>query len=119
MAAEATRVESGLELRLTWQVAQPLPDVTVFVHLLEEGRLAHQADGDPLAGSYPFSQWTVALPVEDVRWLETTAGPEAILVGLYNRLGGERLVAVRADGDRWPDGAVSLELLLTDVPAPE
>lgn len=119
LAAGLSRAASGLELRLTWQVAQPLPDVTVFVHLLDGGLLVHQADGDPLAGSYPFSQWTAALPVEDVRWFETTAVPEAILVGLYSRLHGDRLVAARADGDLWPDGAVSLELLLTDVPVPE
>jgi hypothetical protein len=112
LAAEARYTHDGATLHLTWQLDRPLVDVTVFVHLVESGRLAYQADGDPLGGSYPFSLWTSEQAVEDVRRLKSAAVPEVLLVGLYSRMDGGRLPALTANGEFWPEAAVSLDVYL-------
>lgn len=106
--ADATINEEGLQVNLTWQVQTPPEShVTVFVHVLDgSGQLIAQADGDPLAGAYPFFQWTPGSITEDIRLLELSASNLSLRVGLYDRLTGERLTATASDGTSWPDNAV-------------
>jgi len=98
----------GVEVRLTWQVLEPpAPDVTVFVHLLDaNGNLIAQADGDPLAGTFPFAQWPAGLIVRDQRAIEVSGSGLSLRVGLYDRATGERLMALSADGAPFADNAV-------------
>ncbi|MBE2199401.1 MAG: hypothetical protein IAE79_12380 [Anaerolinea sp.] len=82
------------DLVLTWQLTAPLPTHTVFIHLLDaNGQLIAQADGDPLAGSYPFAIWQPGEVVLDAR-RATAVGAVQVLVGVYDWTTGERLTAV-------------------------
>lgn len=111
LSVAARRTANGAEVELTWQVDQPPAlDVTVFVHVLDAtGQLIAQADGDPLANTYPFAQWPRGSIGHDVRPIDVV-DPAAIRVGLYNRTTGKRLTALASAGETLPDNAVSLPL---------
>ena len=108
--AAATMTASGLQVSFLWQVNEPPPeDVTIFVHVLDaNGQLIAQADGDPLAGSYPFSQWPQDLIVRDVRSLDVTETSLSVQVGVYHRSSGERLKATSSAGTPFADNAVPI-----------
>ena len=100
-----------LKIELTWQVNRPLPEqTTIFVHLVDQGgQLVAQLDGDPLGGSFPLSLWEPGTVAVDRRQIELDNSNVAILVGLYDRLNGERLEAISADKSTWPDGAAVID----------
>ncbi|MCA9975247.1 MAG: hypothetical protein KC413_05835, partial [Anaerolineales bacterium] len=105
-------------IQLTWQLNAPLPTHTIFVHLLDaNGQLLTQADGDPLAGSYPFTAWETGEVVFDVRRAAAVDAVQ-VLVGVYDWTTGERLTAVTPStavtpetAVPFPDNAVSLSLM--------
>lgn len=109
--AAAGATPAGVQVTLTWQVTKPLTEaVTVFAHVLDaNGQLIAQADGDPLAGTYPFDQWPIDLAVQDIRVM-AVANAAAVRVGVYSRSSGERLTALSADGLPLPDNAVTLDI---------
>jgi hypothetical protein len=85
----------GRVLRLYWQVLPSLQgdaasaDLTTFVQLLDEqGAMAAQLDGPPLAGLWPTSQWPAGVLIVDSRQLQLPAdlpaGAYRLLVGLYD-----------------------------------
>lgn len=104
--------DQGLQLDLTWRVDSAVPpDVTVFVHVVDSsGQLVGQADGDPVAGAFPFWMWLPGTIAGDSRPLTADAEVQEIRIGLYNRATGERLTAVSPDGVPLPDNAVVLQL---------
>lgn len=108
--AAVKRTDQGLQIDLVWRLDQSVPDdVTVFVHVLDaNGQLAAQADGDPIAGSYPFFQWPIGLVAQDVHIVPAFGVNLAVQVGLYRRSTGERLMAVSSDGTRFADDAASM-----------
>jgi hypothetical protein len=110
LEASATTSVSGLHIDLLWQVTQPpADDVTIFVHVLDaDGQLIAQADGDPLAGSYPFAQWPNGLIVRDVRSTDVTGSGLSVYIGLYRRSTGERLIATSVEGALFADNAVPI-----------
>ncbi|MCA9958918.1 MAG: hypothetical protein KC443_07785 [Anaerolineales bacterium] len=112
MAGTAVISEQGLQVDLTWQLdAAFSPDVTVFVHVLDAaGQLMAQADGEPLAGTYPFAAWPASTTLQDQRVVPEAAQAAAVRVGLYNRVTGERVTAVAADGTAFADSAVPIEI---------
>lgn len=112
LEAGAEVVEEGVQVDLTWEADDALQNTTVFVHLLDEqGNLIGQADGEPIGGSYPFELWFEGTHVHDYRWIEAgTESPAGVLVGLYNRLSGERVLALTNDGAQWPDNSVWVEI---------
>ncbi|MEZ4643483.1 MAG: hypothetical protein R3E31_12250 [Chloroflexota bacterium] len=112
MAGTAVISEQGLQVDLTWQLDDAFsPDVTVFVHVLDAaGQLMAQADGDPLAGTYPFAAWPASTTLQDQRVVPEAAQAAAVRVGLYNRVTGERVTAVAADGTAFADSAVPIEI---------
>ena len=103
--ATVTAQPGGLLLDLLWQLhAPPGEEITVFVHAVDaqSGQLVAQLDGDPLAGTYPFSQWPVNQTMDDSRWLPLDNFDVVLLVGVYGRQTGERLPATSsqlADND--------------------
>jgi len=109
-AASARMTADGLQVELIWRALEPVPDdVTVFVHVLDaNGQLIAQADGDPIAGTYPFDQWPKDLIVRDVRSLDVKGSGLSIQVGLYNRSSGERLKATSSEGASFADNAVPI-----------
>ncbi len=87
----------ALVLDLYWRAGAPLPeDYGVFVHLLDAGgALMAQADGPPLKGRYPTSQWRPGLLLRDARRIALdTPLPEGVnrlAVGVYRMRDIERL----------------------------
>ncbi len=78
-----------LDVSLLWQAGGPTPRaLTVFVHLVDDqGRLAAQHDGPPIAGSRPTTAWEPGETIVDRHTL--TAPAEGawqgqLLVGLYD-----------------------------------
>jgi hypothetical protein len=69
-----------------------------------------QVDGDPLAGSYPFSQWEIGEAVHDIRRLDAEIAPRLLLVGVYDRLTGERLTALSPEGVPRQENAVQVTI---------
>ena len=96
-------------LKLTWFVTNPSPlEVTVFVHGLDDkDQLVAQADGDPIAGTFPIGLWPAGTVIQDIR-IVPTREVQHFLVGLYNRQDGIRAPAVRADGQPLTDNAFEI-----------
>ncbi|MEZ4513464.1 MAG: hypothetical protein R3C62_16475 [Chloroflexota bacterium] len=94
--ATATLQPGGLIIDLLWQLnAPPAEEITLFVHAVDQGgQLVAQLDGDPLAGTYPFSHWSPGQTIRDSRWLPLDNPNVTLLVGVYSRQTGERLTAV-------------------------
>jgi hypothetical protein len=109
-SAQASRAEEGLEVTLGWQVeAPPAEHVTVFVHVVDAGgQLVGQLDGDPLAGAFPFYRWPAGLRAAEWRTGQVEGDDLALLVGLYDRLTGERFPASGPNGASWPDNALPI-----------
>ncbi|MFN2138509.1 MAG: hypothetical protein ACK2UK_21310 [Candidatus Promineifilaceae bacterium] len=85
----------GIRVDTIWQSDGTEPGVTIFVHAVDKaGNLVGQADGDPLAGSYPLDQWAPGTRLADSRYipLENSEGIQ-LRLGLYDRQTGERLIA--------------------------
>jgi Dolichyl-phosphate-mannose-protein mannosyltransferase len=100
---------------LDWRaLSPPDQDYAVFVHLLKDGQLVAQQDGDPqhLDSPLPTLLWPVGVPIYDTRSLvvpaDATPGPYALVMGLYSRTSGARLRVTPA-GDTI--GGLTLETL--------
>ena len=109
LQSSITLTVNSVQLNLTWQVRAPVADdVTIFVHVLDaNGQLIAQADGDPLGGTYPFTQWPQGLVVGDIRQVDVSKAA-TVRVGLYHRASGERLTAVTGDGVPLADNAATI-----------
>lgn len=99
-------------LVLYWEaLSKPPEDYTVFIHVVDEsGRIVTQEDGPPRNGRYPTWAWDTGEIIEDYRQINIPAdaqGPFRVLVGLYKRTTGERLLATNS-GQSLPDNAVVL-----------
>jgi hypothetical protein len=110
--AAAAIGDGHMQVDLTWEVREPPPpEVTVFVHVFDaNGQLIAQADGDPLAGAYPFWRWPHESIVLDRRSIEVGGTGLSLRVGLYNRATGERLSAVSSAGAWLVDDAVQVPI---------
>jgi hypothetical protein len=100
-------VGGGIVLALHWQVQAVLPDEpTLFVHLLADDRqtILAQADGDPIAGLYPFRLWREGEVVVERRRFPPTEGGRWIRFGLWEPSSGRRLGAVDGEGTPAPEG---------------
>lgn len=97
LAALATSAGSETQLTLYWQANEPVHgDYTVFVHSLDAtGAILSQADGPPVSGHLPTSQWETGVVVQDNRALSPGS---TYLVGLYDPHDGSRLAAATATG---------------------
>jgi hypothetical protein len=82
-------------LNLDWFVGGAIdPDVTVFVHVLNDaGQVVAQADGDLVGGYVPIGLWQPNDRVYERRVLPPveSAGRYRIVLGLYNRTTQQRL----------------------------
>ncbi|XWX03013.1 hypothetical protein VZO05_10915 [Aggregatilineales bacterium SYSU G02658] len=93
--AEAALTGDAVRVALDWQrIAAPSADWTAFVHLLCDGQIVAQADGDPFAGSLPLSAWKDGEAWREVRWLTLPTSADRgclrVAVGLYDRATLER-----------------------------
>ena len=83
-------------LRTLWQIERPAAgDVTLFVHLLNGGALALNADGDVGDGMYPMRLWRPGDVVVDERIVPLPAGSDraqlSLEIGLYFRADSVRV----------------------------
>lgn len=95
-APQATRYDDYVTVTLDWQLENAaLATQTVYVHVLCDGALIAQADGDPFSNTTPFSAWA-----SGDRWRETrvivlppATSPACVQVeiGLYERDTGARI----------------------------
>jgi len=87
-------------LNLDWFVGGPIdPEVTVFVHVLNEaGQVVAQADGDLVGGYVPIGLWQPNDRVQERRRvpLIESHGQYRLVLGLYNRATQQRLTPVSA-----------------------
>jgi hypothetical protein len=99
---------------LYWQVDTPLPtDATVFIHLRAvDGFVRSQADGPPVSGHYPTSQWQPGEIIQDIHSLppEDFSQVDHMAIGLYDPATGERLPAFGPDGRQLADDAVLVRI---------
>jgi hypothetical protein len=103
--------QNGWNIRLIWSTTAPHPTATVFLHLVDaEGQLLAQADGEPLRGSYPFSIWQPGFLVIDQRLVTSVHGADAIKIGVYNWMTGERELAITPDKHVLPDNALTVPI---------
>lgn len=104
--------DNGVRVDLLWQAPQRLNNSTVFVHLVNgDGQLLGQADGEPLGGSLPFELWPNDGPIMDTRWISSEdASASSVLIGLYDRISGERVAVDSANGEPLSDNAVPVPL---------
>lgn len=107
--ATLTPHANGLLIDLLWQLhAPPTEEITLFVHAIDpSGQLVAQADGDPLAGTYPFAQWQPGQTLHDRRWLPQNSLNLTLLVGVYSRQTGARLTPLSSQTT--PDNAIVLQ----------
>jgi hypothetical protein len=112
LAATAEISGQDVNIHMTWQVRlQPPSPVTVFVHVLNQhGQLIGQTDGDPIAGTFAFWQWATGQVITDHRTVKVDETPISIQVGLYDRVSGERLTAVSANGDQFASNAFPIPI---------
>lgn len=106
--AEATPEDDRLRIEFDWDCLGALhADETAFVHVLDaSGQLADQADGEPLRDLFPLAECRPGETIHDVRYVEMPPGAYTIRVGIYNRVSGERLKAIDANGQPLPDDAI-------------
>jgi hypothetical protein len=77
---------------LAWETTQPVrDDLTVFVHAVGPSGLISQSDSPPAGGNLPTSRWEAGDMVLDRHLLDSVAGADRILVGLYRNPGAVRL----------------------------
>jgi len=94
--------EAGVPvLDLDWFVGGLIdPEVTVFIHVLNEaGQVVAQADGDLVGGYVPIGLWQPNDRVQERRVLsaeDLSAGKYTVVVGLYDRSTQQRVPPTQA-----------------------
>ncbi|MBI3957976.1 MAG: glycosyltransferase family 39 protein [Chloroflexi bacterium] len=112
----APRAGEDWNFTLYWQATGEMDrEYTIFAHLVDEsGGIVSQADGLPLMGFYPSSQWAAGEILNDIRLLpiggSLSAGTYRVLVGLYDATTGQRLSVLDA-ADQTTDNFVLLATL--------
>jgi len=99
-----------LTVKLVWQAAvAPGGAYTVFVHLVDDtGKIVAQSDAPPAAG-YATDRWLPGEVVIDSHTLKSpAAGRYQLLVGMYDPVSGQRLVAQDEAGRPVPEQAIPL-----------
>ena len=116
------RTGAPVTVTLYWESLAPVAgDVTVFVHLLDEGgHLVAQHDGPPLFGLAPTTTWEAGMLVPDPHPLALPAGiapgTYTVAVGMYRHPSLARLPATDAHGTRWQHDAIVLTTLDVEEP---
>ncbi len=115
----ATRVSPGDTLRvaLYWYVRQSVPlNYKIFVHLLsaqDESIVLAQADGLPVAWTYPTVQWQPGETIRDEHLLvlpsSAPRGDYWLVVGMYDSDSGERSIVRDAEGNEIAGLRVTLQ----------
>jgi hypothetical protein len=97
-------------ITLYWQSTTLLPtNYTVFIHLrAPDGFVRSQADGPPVSGHYPTTEWQPGEIIQDVHPLPAgdLSQVKHLAIGLYNPVTGERLPAFGPEGERLAEDAV-------------
>jgi hypothetical protein len=108
--AEIALDRNRAQVTLTWDCLGSFePPETLFAHAIDTNdQLAAQSDGDPLRNLYPLSQCQPGEQIRDIRAIPVTPGTYTIQIGIYNRITGERLPVVDANGQAIPSRAATI-----------
>ena len=102
-----------LIIAIEWQSLSPLSgQPAIFTHWLgPDGKLVAQADGEPLRGLYPLSQWKAGDVVQETRIIEGVSRQSqgTVAIGVWDPGSGQRLPALDAEGKPLPDQALRIE----------
>jgi hypothetical protein len=93
------RPGSPLTVTLRWEALRPPEkDYTMFFHVLRNGELVAQYDGQPFKGAFPTTAWPPGQPVDTTITVDIPAGAPAdeVRLGLYDLTTGRRLNVVRS-----------------------
>jgi hypothetical protein len=97
-------------ITLYWQPTTPLPaNYTVFIHLrAPDGFVRGQADGPPVSGHYPTTEWQPGEIIQDIHPLpvDDLSQVDHLAIGLYDPVTDERLPAFGPGGERLAEDAV-------------
>ena len=99
-------------MTLYWRANAPIPeDYAIFVHLLDaNGQMLGQLDGLPFGNRYPTTAWRPGQIIEDRREIAASgldpAQVDAVAVGIYHPVTGERLRATDEAGNALVNNAV-------------
>jgi hypothetical protein len=102
---QAPSAGSSLDITLVWSCAQRQEqNAVVFVHVLNsDGALAAQHDGAPVWGACPTTAWACDEQVYDTHTVQLppdlAPGRYRVVVGLYDRVTGERVHVVEGRQD--------------------
>ena len=116
-AAQVDLHSGQLALTLTWLSLSPAqPHDTIFVHLGPVGQPPiAQADGDAWLGMLPLAVWQPGDTIREQRLLsfpeETLPERYSLMIGVYNRVTGERLPATTPEGEPLPDNDTTIGYL--------
>ena len=123
ISAEAMYCENSVDLTTTWRTipntgttGELSPTTSLFVQLIaENGSLISQADGPPLLLRPDLVELPGGWQIIDERELPVD-GPQGshILLGAYDYINSERLLAVDDSGQSLPDNA--LYISISDCP---
>ncbi len=114
LSAEQLSPDETLTVVLYWRSdGEVEKSYKVFCHIMsEEGELASQRDGVPLAGVRPTSSWRADEVMEDnyeiVLDADLSPGKYELSVGMYDVENMERLPAHDSTGSRLPDDRIVL-----------
>ena len=113
-----------LDLILYWQTSDPVArDFKVFTHVLgdvyhaeSENFLWAQQDNEPVNNKRPTTTWrdeeVIVDPYEMTLPTNTPAGVYSLEIGLYDAIGGERLLLVDESGTAVADHVILTELIV-------
>ncbi len=102
-------------ITLVWNALAPTEtDLNLFVHVVDgSGRTIGQADGPPLNGSLPTTDWRpgeiVIQRIDIPMAKDAGAGPAHIEIGWYDWRTGERLPLDGADGNSLTIGQINIQ----------
>jgi len=114
-AVQVERQPGQLALELTWlSLSSARPHDTIFVHLgrADQPPIA-QADGDAWLGMLPLTIWQPGDAIQERRTIVVPEGapPDLrVMVGVYNRVTGERLPATTPQGEALPHDGFRISL---------
>jgi hypothetical protein len=112
---------SEISFTLYWYAESTITnDLTVFVHMIDSsGDIVAQADGPPLHGYWPTSDWEPGIVVSDhhrlVHGIDTSREAYTIVIGLYDPASGLRVPAYNSSGVAWDNWAIPIHTVGLEV----
>jgi len=111
---QITQEDTELQITLDWQLMEPMPDVTIFRHIVScSNEMIAQGDGLAVGRTFPFDNTIGVTKVRDIRTFtladDVPKECRRVYVGLF-RPDGSRVAAVDNNGHPLGDNAFSIDI---------